>query len=379
MEPQQISCFPEDGLEVLITGKITTYPARSNYQLIISQISITGEGYLLKLFEERKAKLLKEGYFNPETKKPIPKYPTSIGVITSPTGAVIQDILHRLKDRFPLPVILYPAATQGDDCPNEVISGIKYFNNLPNHQRPSLLIIARGGGSLEDLSGFNEERLVFAAYESEVPIISAIGHETDYTLLDLVADLRAPTPTAAAELSVTNRKDLELHISNLSQRIVNFHKQQIKLLYNNTLTSHKKLNVINNFLNTTKLHLTSRSERLKQVKMQTIQSLQNKTIIQSARLIKPDAYINNLKQKIESMSKSMDKEEKHRQSNLNQKITNLNDKLESYSFKKTLSRGFSIIRNDNNEIISDHKKTTNNQNIKITLHDGEVYAKITKS
>ena len=210
----------QEGLEVICTGKLSTYPGRSNYQMIVDQAEPAGVGALLKLLNERKEKLAKEGLFDEAHKQPIPYLPTTIGVITSPTGAVIRDIIHRLTDRFPRHVLVWPVAVQGTECAEQVAQAIKGFNNLPSDfPRPDVLIVARGGGSLEDLWGFNEECVVRAVYESKIPVISAVGHETDTTLIDYVADLRAPTPTGAAEKAVPLRSELLRQTQDLEGRL----------------------------------------------------------------------------------------------------------------------------------------------------------------
>ncbi|MEM9205074.1 MAG: exodeoxyribonuclease VII large subunit [Pseudomonadota bacterium] len=202
---------PEQGLEVIATGRLTTFPGQSRYQIVIETLEPAGLGALMALLEERKKKLAAEGLFDPDRKQLIPYLPRVIGVVTSPTGAVISDIMHRLNDRFPTHVLVWPVRVQGDQSADEVTAAIRGFNALDpdgDIPRPDLLIVARGGGSLEDLWSFNEERVVRAAAESDIPLISAIGHETDWTLLDFVADERAPTPTAAAERAVPVRADL---------------------------------------------------------------------------------------------------------------------------------------------------------------------------
>jgi len=214
---------PEDGLEVVCSGKITTYPGRSKYQIIIDRLEPAGMGALMALLEERRKKLAAEGLFDEAHKKQLPFLPETIGVVTSPTGAVIRDILHRLSDRFPRHVIVWPVLVQGDKAADEVASAIKKFNALPTDGpvgRPDLLIVARGGGSIEDLWAFNEEPVVRAAFESEIPLISAVGHETDTTLIDFVSDQRAPTPTAAAEMAVPVRSDLISTTLDLERRLV---------------------------------------------------------------------------------------------------------------------------------------------------------------
>lgn len=213
---------PEQGLEVIATGKVTTFPGQSKYQMVIDALEPAGAGALMALLEERKRKLAAEGLFAPERKKTLPTLPRVIGVVTSPTGAVIRDILHRISDRFPLHVLVWPVRVQGETCGAEVANGIRGFNALPEGgaiPRPDLIIVARGGGSLEDLWGFNDEAVVRAAAESAIPLISAVGHETDWTLIDLAADLRAPTPTGAAEIAVPVKAELMASLNDLNRRL----------------------------------------------------------------------------------------------------------------------------------------------------------------
>ncbi len=212
---------PEEGMEVIATGRMTTFPGQSKYQLIVEDVAPAGAGALMAMLEKRRAALQAEGLFDPARKQPIPYLPQVIGVITSPSGAVIRDILHRLRDRFPRRVLIWPVAVQGQACAPEVAAAIRGFNALPGDgpvPRPDVIIVARGGGSLEDLWGFNEEIVVRAAAESRIPLISAVGHETDTTLIDIAADLRAPTPTAAAELAVPVRLDLLATVADLAAR-----------------------------------------------------------------------------------------------------------------------------------------------------------------
>jgi exodeoxyribonuclease VII large subunit len=212
---------PQEGLEVIATGKLTTYPGSSKYQIVIEQLEPAGIGALMALMEERKKKLAAEGLFDEARKQVLPWLPEVIGVVTSPTGAVIRDILHRLEDRFPRRVLVWPVRVQGDGSAEQIAAAIRGFNALPEAgkiPRPDLLIIARGGGSLEDLWSFNEEIVVRAAAESLIPLISAVGHETDITLIDFAADKRAPTPTAAAEMAVPVRSELLVEVSALARR-----------------------------------------------------------------------------------------------------------------------------------------------------------------
>src|SRR5881394_2122729 len=212
---------PQEGLEVIATGRLTTYPGRSSYQIVIENLEPAGVGALMALVEERKKKLAAEGLFDEARKQLIPFLPAVIGVITSPTGAVIRDILHRLADRFPRHVLVWPVRVQGDGSAEEVAAAIVGFNALSEGgriARPDVLIVARGGGSLEDLWSFNEEIVVRAAADSMIPLISAVGHETDITLIDFAADKRAPTPTAAAEMAVPVRSELFVEVAALARR-----------------------------------------------------------------------------------------------------------------------------------------------------------------
>src|SRR6516162_5132262 len=212
---------PQEGLEVVATGRLTTYPGSSKYQIVIEQLEPAGVGALMALMEERKKKLAAEGLFDEARKQLLPWLPEVIGVVTSPTGAVIRDILHRLEDRFPRHVLVWPVRVQGDGSAEQVAAAIRGFNALAEGgriPRPDVLIVARGGGSLEDLWSFNEEIVVRAAAESHIPLISAVGHETDITLIDFAADKRAPTPTAAAEMAVPVRSELIAQVDGLKRR-----------------------------------------------------------------------------------------------------------------------------------------------------------------
>jgi exodeoxyribonuclease VII large subunit len=216
---------PEEGLEVIATGRLTTYPGRSKYQIVLKSLELAGEGALLKLLEERKRRLHTEGLFDEGRKKQIPAMPMTIGVVTSPDGAVIRDILHRLEERFPVRVLVWPVSVQGENAAAEITAAVNGFNALldeasPVVPVPDLVIVARGGGSLEDLMAFNDEAVVRAVADLRLPVISAVGHETDHTLIDLASDLRAPTPTAAAELATPVKADLDARLAELDGRLI---------------------------------------------------------------------------------------------------------------------------------------------------------------
>lgn len=221
---------PEEGMEVIATGRLTTFPGQSKYQLIVDQLEPAGLGALMAMLERRRRALAAEGLFDEARKRSLPDLPRVIGVVTSPSGAVIRDILHRLRDRFPTHVLIWPVAVQGEGCAPQVAAAIRGFNALPAAgaiPRPDLLIVARGGGSLEDLWGFNEEAVVRAVAESDIPLISAVGHETDTTLIDFAADRRAPTPTAAAEMAVPVLADLAARIADLQARLLRTSRQRL--------------------------------------------------------------------------------------------------------------------------------------------------------
>jgi len=231
--------LPEEGLEVIATGKFTTYPNSSKYQIVIESLEPAGAGALMALLEERRKKLAAEGLFDEARKQLLPFMPRHIGVITSPTGAVIRDVLHRISDRFPLHVSVWPVRVQGETTGVEVSAAIDGFNAMANP--PDLIIVARGGGSIEDLWGFNDEAVVRAAADSMVPLISAIGHETDWTLLDHAADRRAPTPTGAAEMAVPVRADLEATLASLYARLKGGLSQRIERAQSTLLASERGL------------------------------------------------------------------------------------------------------------------------------------------
>lgn len=329
-----LQVFPEEGMEVVAEGKITTYAKSSisSYQIKVDQIELQGEGALLKLIEQRKKKLQAEGYFNEEHKKSIPFIPNKIGIITSPTGAVIMDIINRVQDRYPTHLLIYPISVQGNKSAGEIIKGIEFFNKRIN---VDTIIIARGGGGAEDLLSFNDENVVKSAFASKIPIISAIGHETDFTLLDLVADYRASTPTAAAEKAVPEK-------TVLIEKIFAFNKQ-----------------LISNF----NLFLREKDKNVYQlVKSLNINNLKN--------------FIKEKKDKIKIYDKSLTNLLKDKFKYFQLNLNNIFARLDSLDTKKILKRGFSIIRDLNNNIIYKKNHTLKNNDVIIELSDGKIKAKI---
>lgn len=322
----------EDGLEIIATGRITTYPARSKYQFIVEHFEPTGQGALLKLLEERKHKLAAEGLFASNRKKQLPPFPHVIGVVTSPTGAVIRDILHRIEDRFPCHVIVWPVPVQGVDAAEKIASAIKGFNALPADfsSRPDLLIVARGGGSLEDLWAFNEEVVVRAAANSTIPLISAVGHETDTTLIDYAADLRAPTPTGAAELGVPVLMNLWTYLQDKDRR-------QRDLIYHLLQQSQLKLSVLErgipnprNFIEDSILRIDDWADRLRNALPQFCNTLSDRLTILLSRLQHPGQLI-----------------DMH-----HERLSYLSTRLEQASFHKVLERGFCLAVDQHNHPLS---------------------------
>jgi len=329
-----LQVFPEEGMEVVAEGKITTYAKSSisSYQIKVDQIELQGEGALLKLIEQRKKKLQAEGYFNEEHKKSIPFIPNKIGIITSPTGAVIMDIINRVKDRYPTHLLVYPISVQGNKSAREIIEGIEFFNNKIN---VDTIIIARGGGGVEDLLSFNDENVVKAAFASKIPIISAIGHETDFTLLDFVADYRASTPTAAAEKAVPEK-------NNLIDKIFALHKQLISSF--NLLLKEKDKNIY------------------QLVKSLNIKNLKN--------------LIKEKKDKVKSFDKSLVSLLKNKFKYFQLNLNSIFSRLNSLDTNKILGRGFSIVRDLNGNIIYKKVQVNKSNGIIIELSDGKINAKI---
>ena len=315
----------EDGLEVIITGRFTTYPARSNYQIVISSIEMAGVGAILKMLEERKQKLAAEGLFDTSKKKTLPRFPQTIGVVTSPTGAAFQDIQNRLRERFPVKVLLYPATVQGTTAAQEVANGIEYFNRMNN---VDVIIVARGGGALEDLLPFSEEVVVRAAAASHIPLISGVGHEPDWMLIDFAADVRAPTPTGAAEMVVPTKISLIQELDNLSHRLSAAFTTRL-------INIKQKLESIN-------------IKSPKQVLMEQAQRLDD---IGHTMGIIINSKLQSAHQKIELVSRFPSIME-NRFAALNQSMNHIGQMLNSLSYKKVLQRGYAIVRDKDNNIIS---------------------------
>ncbi len=365
-----------DGLQVCASGRITTFEGRSNYQIIIEKLEIAGVGAILEMIEKRRQKLISEGLFDEINKKPIPFFPKTIGVITSETGAVIEDIKHRIEDRCPTHLMIFSTLVQGEKAAAQIIEGVRFFNRMPAAKRPEVLIIARGGGSFEDLMPFNDESLVREIFKSEIPVISAIGHETDTTLIDYVADLRAPTPTAAAEMATPILADLKATLNFLSEKITllpqNFLQQHFFHLKNlqryiadpsKTLFQIKEkfLQISNNFDFSARRFLEKRNE-----KILSIRDIEQK-VLQRFLL---------LKQRHEFVFKSLDLALLNRLKETKSTLENLSKLLKSNHYREVLKRGFALIKNKNDHLISSVLDVSLNEEIIVELSDGKIATQI---
>lgn len=336
----------QEGLEVIATGKITSYPMKSAYQIIIESIEPAGVGALMALLEERRKKLTAEGLFEASRKRPIPYLPKVIGVVTSPTGAVIRDILHRLNDRFPRHVMVWPVRVQGDTCAAEVAAAIAGFNDMKH--KPDVIIVARGGGSLEDLWGFNEEIVVRAAAASGIPVISAVGHETDTTLIDYAADLRAPTPTAAAEKAVPVRSDLLAQLAQLDARMKSGLRRCMDERETRVRSAARALPRPDELLALVRQRFDSASGRL-------VQALKANTREHGARLqrVSPRLTLAPMRTLISNERRSLDLSGRRAAQALSrlvafqrQRFDGVSKLVDSLSYKSVLRRGFALVRDE---------------------------------
>ena len=397
----------EEGLEVIATGKLTTYAGSSRYQIIVDRLELAGEGALLKLLEDRRKKLQAEGLFDLDRKRPLPFLPEVVGVVTSPSGAVIRDILHRLSDRFPRRVLVWPVAVQGEKAAGEVAAAIAGFNRLPEQgpvPRPDVLIVARGGGSLEDLWAFNEEIVVRAAAASEIPLISAVGHETDTTLIDFASDRRAPTPTAAAEMAVPVRADLLTETLDYAKRLAG---GMIRLLRESTMELAglaRGLGDPRRLIEERQQRLDVSGERLTLATRQLVDRQAN--ALAAARLASPQRVIEAKQQLLVGEVRALDGAMKRFKSDALQKYDRAFERLEqfgdrlkrhgsdllqngqrqvdqaaklleSYSFHSVLNRGFALVRDQDGQPVLAAAGTSLGQAISIEFADGRVGARVT--
>ncbi len=370
----RVSTRPEEGMEVVATGRLTTFPGQSKYQLVIEDLKPAGVGALMAMLEKRKAMLQAEGLFAQERKKPLPYLPEIIGVVTSPSGAVIRDILHRLRDRFPRKVLIWPVAVQGEQCAPQVANAIEGFNKLTPGgamPRPDLIIVARGGGSIEDLWGFNEEVVARAAAASDIPLISAVGHETDTTLVDFVSDKRAPTPTAAAELAVPVRLDMLAWVEEQGARLTRGLEQGLSQRDQRLRDLARALPRADTLLQTPRQRLDTAADALPRALQSGIQSrrvtlaeksggLSDKTLLRMIEIrrqqlgrygdrLSVDALnrdITRQKDKTRDLSRRLSDAGTRQVQTLKDRLASLDRMRETLSYTATLQRGYAVVRGD---------------------------------
>lgn len=347
---------PEDGLEVIVTGKITTFAGKSSYQLVIEQMEVAGAGALLKLLEERKQKFAAEGLFDIAHKKTIPYLPKVIGVVTSPTGAVIRDIIHRVSDRFPTNIIVWPTLVQGEGAAEMIAAAINGFNLLPEKgkiPRPDVLIVARGGGSLEDLWCFNEEVVIRAVFNSKIPLISAVGHETDTMLIDYVSDVRAPTPTGAAEFAVPVKSEIMAKLATLQGRMISSVNRYLQEKTSQLDGLKRGIPNLEQILQENVQKLDDRVERLHLAFRNYLSSKQN---LLNLNEIKPFCVSNILDKKSEVLS-------------------NLALRLQSVSIESVLQRGFAWVKNSKQQTVYNVEQAKASSSLEIVFADGSIKTK----
>jgi exodeoxyribonuclease VII large subunit len=398
----------EEGMEVIATGKLTTYAGSSRYQIIVDRLELAGEGALLKLLEDRRKRLQAEGLFDLDRKRPLPFLPVVVGVVTSPSGAVIRDILHRLADRFPRHVLVWPVAVQGEKAAAEVAAAIAGFNRLPEQgpvPRPDILIVARGGGSLEDLWAFNEEIVVRAAAASTIPLISAVGHETDTTLIDFVSDRRAPTPSAAAEMAVPVRADL-------MAQTLDFGKRTMACMNRVLREANLAVSGLARGLGDPLRLIEERQQRLdvsgERLRLATQQMVDRRSAeLAAARLVGPNMVIAAKEQLLVGEARALKSAMERFKGDTLQKIGRTSDRLEqygerlrrcgtellehgrrqvdqfgklleSYSFHSVLNRGFALVRDQDGHPILTAAVTRAGDTIGIEFADGRIGARVTE-
>ena len=370
---------PEEGLDVIVSGKLTTFAGSSKYQIVIDTLEPAGIGALMKLLEERKKKLTAEGLFDEARKQLLPFLPRVIGVVTSPTGAVIRDILHRLEDRFPRHVLVWPVRVQGETSAAEVAAAIHGFNALPekgNLPRPDLIIVARGGGSLEDLWSFNEEIVVRAAAASMIPLISAVGHETDVTLIDFASDRRAPTPTAAAEMAVPVRAELLSTLAGLGsrklacwQRGVDQRRKELRLL-------SRALPALDELLAGPRQRLDACAGRLPRALRANAQ-IHHTHLTRVAAKLSPRLLRQRLTRGNEVVTSLGERSRRARRIYLDKRAQRLRSAwqlLNAYSYRKVLERGFALVRDDAGRPLRSAAAVGGGMRLDIEFSDGRVGA-----
>jgi exodeoxyribonuclease VII large subunit len=344
---------PEPGLEIICMGRITTYPGSSRYQLIVEQVELAGLGALMAMLEERKKRLAAEGLFDAARKRTLPFLPDVIGVVTSPTGAVIRDIMHRLNARFPRRVLLWPVAVQGERAAEEIAQAIAGFNAVPYaFPRPDLLIVARGGGSIEDLMAFNDEQVVRAAAASRIPLISAVGHETDTTLIDFASDMRAPTPTAAAELAVPVLADLSAQFADLGRRSRHAFDKGVSDRNRHLAQLARILPRLEQLFAQPRQRLDQASERLGLALRRNL-DIHRARLSRTLALLRPEPFKNRIKQDRDRLTDQAKRAQRAMRAYLTREqegLDSLARVLKGISYVDVLERGFALVKDAKGKI-----------------------------
>ena len=418
----KLAMTPEDGLEVVATGKLTTYPGRSSYQIVVSHMEPAGAGALMALLEKRRTQLEAEGLFAEARKKSLPYMPRVVGVITSPTGAVIRDIIHRIQDRFPCHILVWPVPVQGEGAAEKIASAIQGFNALNPESRipkPDVLIVARGGGSLEDLWAFNEEIVVRAAANSTIPLIAAVGHETDTTLIDYAADRRAPTPTAAAEMAVPVLAELKLGLAQLDARLHAAIKrqhhewehrltglvrglpkpQQLLEMATQRLDdwSERLLQSLPQFIAQKTQSLALLNQRLEprgllkeighqQVKLNDVAArssrampaliaVKHQQLTLAIQSLQPQLLLKDIKretQKIKEYTRQLNLVVQQKITHVQEKLEGFHARLENVNVQRVLERGFALVRGDDGTLIRSQEAAKEQRSLEIQFADGRI-------
>ena len=375
----KLGVAPEDGLEVIATGRLTTYPGRSNYQIVVEAMEVAGEGALLKLLAERKRMLAEEGLFDLDQKRPLPYLPRVIGVITSPTGAVIRDIMHRLNDRFPTRVLLWPVLVQGVGAAAQIIEAIAGFNRLKVDgpiPRPDLLIVARGGGSLEDLWAFNEENVVRAAAESAIPLISAVGHETDTTLIDFAADVRAPTPTAAAEMAVPVRAELQAQVQDHGARLLRASTRLVGDRKTHLQGLARGLPDLNRLVATQRQRLDDWAERLGSSLLGGVHRRHRRLSETASGLASPRQQLSFARVQLAGQVGSLVRAASRLTVSPRRHLEQTARLLDSLSYQRVLDRGYALVTDAKGRTVSSAQELRAGDDITLRMKDGQVAARV---
>ncbi len=376
---QRLAIDAADGLDVIATGRLTTYPDRSRYQLIVESLELAGAGALLKLLVERRRALAAEGLFDAARKQPIPFLPHVVGVVTSPSGAVIRDILHRLADRFPRRVLLWPVLVQGPEAAGQVAAAIAGFNRLKPRgsvPRPDVLIIARGGGSLEDLWAFNEEVVVRAVAASAIPVISAVGHETDTTLIDHAADRRAPTPSAAAEMAVPVRMELAAQVLDLRNRLVRGISRSLQERRARLLAGERGLPRPHALLATARQRLDDWSERLRGALGGGLERQRQRLHRAAAGLTDPRPRLAHEGARVAAEGRALDAVLRTLLARRRDRLQHVAALLESCSYRRVLQRGFALVQNADGHVVTAAAQLHAGEHVSLNFADGQVGATI---